>query len=113
MRRFIHHAAFVLPIAILIASLLFRVFGNESADQLLHAGLIGIALTLAGRAACWLITPSRFAMWRMSVDANIAFYFGLGAMTDGRISLAISAAGAILALLAGSLRLPPIAAEQA
>ena len=112
MRRFIHHAAFVLPIAILIASLLFRLFGNPNADQLLHAGLIGIVLTLAGRAACWLITPSRFAMWRMSVDANIAFYFGLGAMTDGRVSLAISAAGALLALLAGSLRFPPVA-EQA
>jgi hypothetical protein len=112
-RRFIHHAAFVLPIAVLLASLVFRMLGNTAADQLLHAGLIGIGVTLLGRIACWLITPSRFAMWRMSVDANIAFYFGLGAMTDGRTSLAISAAGALLALLAGSFHFPPLANEQA
>jgi hypothetical protein len=73
---------------------------------LLHAGLAGLIVTLLGRRAIWLTIPSRFAMWRFSIDANIALYFSLGAVADGKLSLIASAAGAVLALLGGSFTAP-------
>ena len=107
MRHVVHHLAFVLPIALLIASLGFRFAGSSAADHLLLAGLAGIAVTLTGRLVIWIVSPSRFAMWRASLDANIAFYFGLGAMLDGKVALACASAGALLALLGGFFTFPP------
>lgn len=72
----------------------------------MRAGLAGLLITLVGRVVIWMIAPSRVAMWRFSVDANIAFYFGLGAIAGGKISLIASAAGALLALIGGSFTAP-------
>ena len=107
MRNVVHHLAFVLPIAVLIVSLGFRFAGSAMADHLLLAGLAGIAVTLCGRLVIWIVSPSRFAMWRASLDANIAFYFGLGAVLDGKVALACASAGALLALLGGFVTFPP------